>query len=80
MEEGIRAYRGEDENAVVGVWHRAGLDAYTYLPTWQALSLEQARKTIEEQRLSNVVFRQADIFDLPFDENYHSCFHRSHTA
>ncbi len=32
-------------------------------------SLEQARQVVEEQQLSNVVFRQADIFHLPFDEN-----------
>jgi ribosomal protein S18 acetylase RimI-like enzyme len=28
---------------VVGVWHRSGRAAYTYLPTWQAFTLEQAR-------------------------------------
>ena len=39
----IRAYRDEDEAAVVGVWHRSGRAAYTYLPTWQAFSLEEAR-------------------------------------
>lgn len=27
---------------MVGVWQRAGLAAYTYLPTWQALTLETA--------------------------------------
>jgi ribosomal protein S18 acetylase RimI-like enzyme len=39
----IRRYRGGDEAAVVGVWHRSGRAAYTYLPTWQAFTLEQAR-------------------------------------
>ena len=39
----IRRYRDDDEGAVVGVWHRSGLAAYTYLPTWQAFSLERAR-------------------------------------
>jgi ribosomal protein S18 acetylase RimI-like enzyme len=39
----IRSYRDEDEAAVVGVWHRAGRAAYTYLPLWQALGLEEAR-------------------------------------
>jgi GNAT superfamily N-acetyltransferase len=28
---------------VVGVWHRAGLAAYTYLPTWQAMTLDTAQ-------------------------------------
>ena len=27
---------------MVGVWHRSGLEAYTYLPTWQSFTLEQA--------------------------------------
>jgi putative acetyltransferase len=53
MEEGIRAYREEDESAVVGVWHRAGLDAYTYLPTWQAFTLEQAHTVFREIILAN---------------------------
>jgi TDG/mug DNA glycosylase family protein len=39
----IRRYRPDDEAAVVGVWHRSGRAAYTYLPTWQAFTLEQAR-------------------------------------
>jgi GNAT superfamily N-acetyltransferase len=38
----IRPYRETDEAQVVGVWHRAGIAAYTYLPTWQALTLETA--------------------------------------
>jgi len=40
--EQIRPYRPADESAVVGVWHRAGRAAYTYLPTWQQFTLEQA--------------------------------------
>lgn len=39
----IRQFRAADEAEVVAVWHRAGLAAYTYLPTWQALTLETAR-------------------------------------
>jgi ribosomal protein S18 acetylase RimI-like enzyme len=39
----IRRYRDDDETAVVGVWHRSGRAAYTYLPTWQAFSLDRAR-------------------------------------
>lgn len=32
-------------------------------------SLEQARRAAEQHHLSNVVFQQADIFDLPFEDN-----------
>ena len=39
----IRPFRAGDEAAVVEVWHRSGRAAYTYLPTWQAFTLEQAR-------------------------------------
>ncbi len=42
MTEGIRAYQPDDASAVVGVWHRSGRDRYTFLPTWQAFTLEQA--------------------------------------
>jgi ribosomal protein S18 acetylase RimI-like enzyme len=38
----IRPYQTEDLAAVVGVWHRAGLLAYPYLPTWQAFTLGEA--------------------------------------
>src|SRR5262245_15989954 len=31
----IRPFHDADEAEVVGVWHRSGLAAYTYLPTWQ---------------------------------------------
>jgi GNAT superfamily N-acetyltransferase len=37
-----RRFRDTDEAEVVRVWHRAGIAAYTYLPTWQALTIEQA--------------------------------------
>lgn len=53
MIEGIRPYRAEDEAAVVGIWHRAGLVAYTYLPTWQALTLEQAHTVFRAVILAN---------------------------
>jgi ribosomal protein S18 acetylase RimI-like enzyme len=39
----IRKFRDTDEADVVGVWYRSGMAAYTYLPTWQAMTLEQAR-------------------------------------
>jgi GNAT superfamily N-acetyltransferase len=39
----IRPFHDADEAEVVGVWHRSGVAAYTYLPTWQALTLEKAQ-------------------------------------
>ena len=44
----IRPFRPEDEPAVVGVWHRSGLAAYPYLPTWQAFTLEGAGHVFRE--------------------------------
>ena len=38
----IRRFRDSDKDEVVGVWYRSGKAAYTFLPTWQALTLEQA--------------------------------------
>ena len=38
----IREFQEADESEVAGVWHRSGLAAYTFLPTWQAMTLEQA--------------------------------------
>jgi GNAT superfamily N-acetyltransferase len=38
----VRSFQDHDEAAVVGVWHRSGLAAYQFLPTWQALTLERA--------------------------------------
>ena len=48
VDQRIRPFWDEDEAAVVGVWHRAGQAAYTYLPTWQALTLEDAAKIFRE--------------------------------
>jgi ribosomal protein S18 acetylase RimI-like enzyme len=44
----VRPFRDGDEAAVAGVWHRAGIAAYTYLPTWQAFSIEEAFRVFEE--------------------------------
>lgn len=44
----IRPLRNEDQDAVVAVWHSAGLAEYTYLPTWQAFTLEQARQVFQD--------------------------------
>ncbi len=48
MDTEIRPYTPADEEAVVGVWHRAGLAAYPYLPTWQTFSLETARNVFQQ--------------------------------
>jgi GNAT superfamily N-acetyltransferase len=44
----IRPFQESDEAEVVGVWHRSGLAAYTYLPTWQAMTLETAQAVFRE--------------------------------
>ena len=38
----IRQFLDPDEAQVVSVWHRSGLAAYPYLPTWQALTIKTA--------------------------------------
>jgi ribosomal protein S18 acetylase RimI-like enzyme len=43
----IRTFQPADEGEVVEVWHRAGMAAYTYLPTWQGFTLEQAREVFD---------------------------------
>jgi GNAT superfamily N-acetyltransferase len=43
MNRSIRPLEEADESAVVGVWHRSGLAAYTYLPTWQTMTIETAQ-------------------------------------
>ena len=43
----IRKFQLADEADVVAVWHRSGMAAYTFLPTWQAFTLEQARGVFE---------------------------------
>jgi GNAT superfamily N-acetyltransferase len=48
----IRPYVPADEADTVAVWHRAGLAAYTYLPTWQALTLQRARELFRERIVS----------------------------
>jgi len=43
----IRKFQPADAADVVEVWHRAGTAAYTFLPTWQAFTLEQAREVFD---------------------------------
>ena len=39
----IREYQESDLEAVIDIWFRSSRGEYTYLPTWQTLSLEEAR-------------------------------------
>jgi GNAT superfamily N-acetyltransferase len=42
LDSNIRTFQPADEAEVVAVWHRSGTAAYTYLPTWQAFTIEEA--------------------------------------
>ena len=44
----IRPFADDDEPAVVGVWHRSGRAAYTYLPTWQVFTLDEAARVFRD--------------------------------
>jgi ribosomal protein S18 acetylase RimI-like enzyme len=44
----IRPFQDADEDAAAAVWHRSGRAAYTYLPTWQAFTLERARQVFHD--------------------------------
>jgi hypothetical protein len=39
----VRPFQDADETDTAAVWHRSGLAAYPYLPTWQAMTLETAQ-------------------------------------
>lgn len=43
----IRPFQVADETEVVTVWHRSGQAVYTFLPTWQALTLETAHTVFQ---------------------------------
>ena len=47
-DQAVRQFREADEPAVVEVWHRSGRARYTFLPTWQAFSLDRARDVFRE--------------------------------
>jgi ribosomal protein S18 acetylase RimI-like enzyme len=59
----IRKFQPGDEADVVGVWHRAGLAAYTFLPTWQDFTLEQARLVFE-----NIIRPNCSIWVATLDD------------
>jgi GNAT superfamily N-acetyltransferase len=60
----IRQFRDADEADVVGVWHRSGIAAYTFLPTWQALTIEHARTVFR-----NVIRAKCVIWVGTLDEH-----------
>ncbi len=43
----------EEISAVAELWHRAGLATYTYLPTWQALTFQQAQRIFRDHIAPN---------------------------
>ena len=44
----IRAYQSVDEALIAAIWHRAGLDEYSYLPRFLALTPAAARQVFAE--------------------------------
>ncbi len=49
----IRPFQSGDDTSIADVWHRSGQAAYTYLPTWQAFTLEQARRVVRDVIVPN---------------------------
>lgn len=48
----IRRFEDKHEAEVIEVWHRAGRTAYTYLPTWQAFTIQQATEVFRRHILA----------------------------
>ena len=61
----IRAYQAEDEALVAAVWHRAGLDEYSYLPRFLTLTPAAARKIFAEVIVPDAQLRVAWHEDKP---------------
>jgi GNAT superfamily N-acetyltransferase len=59
----IRTFDPADEADVAKVWHRSGKVAYTFLPTWQAFTLEQARCVFE-----NIIRPRCAVWVATLDE------------
>jgi hypothetical protein len=60
----VRPFEACDESAVVGVWHRSGRSAYTFLPTWQTLTIERAQEISR-----NVIRPTCDIWVGTLDDD-----------
>ena len=63
LRQEIRPFQDADEPDVVRVWHRSGSAAYTYLPMWQAFTLEAA-----QQVFHNVIRAKCTIWVGTVDE------------
>lgn len=61
----IRPYQSADEARVAAIWHRAGLDEYSYLPAFLALTSEVARKVFREVIVPDAELRVAWDVDRP---------------
>ena len=59
----VRPFEARDEAAVVAVWHRSGRSAYTFLPTWQAFTVEEAQAVWR-----NVIRPKCDIWVGTLDQ------------
>jgi GNAT superfamily N-acetyltransferase len=59
----VRPFEAGDESAVVGVWYRSGRAAYTFLPTWQAFTVENAHAVFR-----NVIRPKCDIWVGTLDQ------------
>ena len=49
MSNVIRRYKDQDEVAVLNVWFRSGKATYTFLPTWQAFTYEEAMAVFRDR-------------------------------
>jgi GNAT superfamily N-acetyltransferase len=59
----VRPFEASDESAVVGVWYRSGRAAYTYLPTWEAFTVEDAQAVFR-----NAIRPKCDIWVGTLDQ------------
>jgi ribosomal protein S18 acetylase RimI-like enzyme/predicted nucleotidyltransferase len=72
---GIRPYRPDDAGAVADLWHRAGREAYDFIPTWQAFTREHAREVfpkavVEGRELWVAVEDERPVGYLALDGGY----------
>lgn len=53
QQRNLRRFESRDERSIAEVWHRSGQAEYTYIPTWQSFTLEQARKAVRDVIVPN---------------------------
>ncbi|MDZ4718307.1 MAG: GNAT family N-acetyltransferase [Roseiflexaceae bacterium] len=63
MSQLIRPYKPTDESAVVAVWHRSSQAVYTFLPNWEAFTLDVAQEVFHE-----VIVPRCDIWVVCDDQ------------